>query len=116
VAKQDDEDDEGSEARDYIMARSASALASLDAAKAALYEMLGHFNIPDDDGKGKERKALADTALEASSHATRALEDIGEMFSEDLPTETFTAVEPWEEEEPEEDEDEEPEPRKRSRR
>ena len=97
VEDDDDEDDEN--INDYVKARLASALASLEASKSAVLEALALFNNPDDDDKGKERKELVDTALEAAGCATRALEAAEEVV-EDC---DFTEPEPWDEGDDEDD-------------
>lgn len=94
---EDDEDDDDEEdraaARDYVMARAAGALASIETAKTSLIEMLSLFVNPDDDSKGKERRELADAALEAASCAVRGIEDLNET----LPEADMKMGEPWEE-------------------
>lgn len=93
--------DRGDRARDYVMARTGAAIASLDAAKAALIESLQLYISPEDDKKGAERKELLDGALEAASCACRAMEDI-ETKIEDV---DMALCEPWEDDEEEEEED-----------
>lgn len=102
--------DKGDRARDYVMARAAGVLASLDASKNAILESIGLFIGPEDDSKGKERKDLFDAALEAASCAVRGLEDIETK----LPDVDMSLAEPWEDDEDEdEEEDEKEEPRTR---
>jgi len=79
--------------RDYVMARGAAALAALESAKNDVVEAMTLFITPDDDERGKERRELLDSAIEAASIATRALEDA----ALELPNADMEATEPWEE-------------------
>lgn len=95
------EDDGGVVVNDFVMARLASALASLKASESAVLDALALFNNPDDDDKGKERKELVATALETVGCATRALEAADETI-EDV---DFEAAEPWDDEDDDEDDE-----------
>lgn len=103
----DDEDEDDDEIavtdRDFVMARLAAGRTAAQDAVHAIDEALGLFLAPDDDKKGKERKELIATALEAVGVAARALECAEENVDEYDPEEG----EPWDVEEDDEDEDDE---------
>jgi len=104
--------DKGDLARDYVMARAAGVLASLDASKNAVLESIGLFIGPEDDSKGKERKGLFDAALEAASCAVRGLEDIETK----LPDVDMSLAEPWEDDEDDDDDEDDEKEETRTRR
>lgn len=80
--------------RDYVMARGAAAIASLESARNDVVEAMNLFITPADDKRGKERRECLDSAIESASIATRALEDAMDKIGDaDL-----DAGEPWEEE------------------
>lgn len=94
-----------SEARDFVLARLAVTLVSLQAAKDAVEEAVAHCVLPEEDEDGKEREELLDTASEAIGEATRALEEA----QEGLDDKDFDPKEAEDDEDEEEDDEEEEE-------
>lgn len=111
-------EEEGLAARDDMMARAGGALASLDAARAALSEFLLLCVNPDDDEDGDEREEALELALEHAGAATRGIEAAQEAF-DDADCE---AGEPWDDSVEEKDEvaddkdDEDEKPRRKGKR
>jgi len=97
-----DDDSDATGARDYVMARIGASRAAAQSAIVALDEAMNLFVDPEDDRKGKERRELIDTALEALGASSRALEAAEEELDAIDPEEG----EPWDDDVDEDDEDE----------
>lgn len=88
-----EEDERFPTARDFVLARAATAISYAQNAISALQEMAVLWNNPDDDKDGKERVEALESALNDFASATKALESAEEV----MPEADMNEVEPWEE-------------------
>jgi len=78
----DTDDEDGTLARDFAMARLARVLVNLEAAREAVRDAVALFITPEDDSKGKDRDELLEMALEQAGDASRGIEAAQEAMEE----------------------------------